>query len=453
MFCTQCGSGNAEEAKFCLQCGAAFTKSPSTKKLETSFALGAVGSTLLFFGVFCPIVSLPIVGNVNYFRNGEGDGVLVVCIALASLILTLKKKFWWLRITGTSALLILVYTLLNLTQLYSKLQSDVSTDSDGLLQSLTGLMVSSIQIQWGWALLVVGACITASAGFGHRKDMLRNANSLVGIRSRRLRFTVVVVIALAFVSIPLFFAHVFLISARDAANTINASRKLPKGDPHTEDFEFVNTVSVSKEEVFSILSEFRSRASNPAVDKSDAAKNYFRRMNEVYDDSEKVAMIKFINKNEKIATFYADGFLDVKTSIEKRSNSLTQYSMALELTKLALDSDAKLEQGIMSLRFDISSHKGVVKEVLDIGTDLRGWRLYKVITFKLGQKLTPYGKVLWNEEEWNKEELRTNVFIAFLVKNGAGWSVERLVEKSTGRQWWPERTPSVLSPVEIKTQR
>ena len=38
---------------------------------------GILGSILLFIGVFAPIISVPIVGNVNYFQNGKGDGVIV----------------------------------------------------------------------------------------------------------------------------------------------------------------------------------------------------------------------------------------------------------------------------------------------------------------------------------------------------------------------------------------
>src|SRR5687767_4806356 len=37
--------------------------------------LGLAGAVLLFIGVFCPIISLPIAGNINYVLNGRGDGV------------------------------------------------------------------------------------------------------------------------------------------------------------------------------------------------------------------------------------------------------------------------------------------------------------------------------------------------------------------------------------------
>jgi hypothetical protein len=58
--------------------------------------LGLAGSVALFIGVFTPIVSLPVVGNMNYFQNGRGDGVIVLVLAVVSLILVLIKRYRWL---------------------------------------------------------------------------------------------------------------------------------------------------------------------------------------------------------------------------------------------------------------------------------------------------------------------------------------------------------------------
>jgi hypothetical protein len=40
--------------------------------------LGIIGSAILFIGVFMPIVKLPVVGEMNYFHNGRGDGVIIL---------------------------------------------------------------------------------------------------------------------------------------------------------------------------------------------------------------------------------------------------------------------------------------------------------------------------------------------------------------------------------------
>ena len=54
---------------------------------------GIMGSILLFFGVFTPIISAPIVGSINYFQNAKDDGVIVVVLAVISIGLVLAKKY------------------------------------------------------------------------------------------------------------------------------------------------------------------------------------------------------------------------------------------------------------------------------------------------------------------------------------------------------------------------
>ena len=49
--------------------------------MSTRQLLGILGSATLFIGVFMPIVRLPIVGEMNYFANGRGDGVLILVLA------------------------------------------------------------------------------------------------------------------------------------------------------------------------------------------------------------------------------------------------------------------------------------------------------------------------------------------------------------------------------------
>lgn len=41
--------------------------------------VGFIGAAALGLGVFMPLVSMPIVGTINYFNNGRGDGIIVLC--------------------------------------------------------------------------------------------------------------------------------------------------------------------------------------------------------------------------------------------------------------------------------------------------------------------------------------------------------------------------------------
>jgi hypothetical protein len=72
--------------------------------------LGFAGATLLFIGVFTPIISLPFVGGVNYFHNGSGDGVIVLFLACISFLLTLTNRFRGLWFTGGASLAVMLFS-------------------------------------------------------------------------------------------------------------------------------------------------------------------------------------------------------------------------------------------------------------------------------------------------------------------------------------------------------
>ena len=108
--CPKCGSPVSEDATDCMMCGLVLAKykapavvqrdmvaqekpftmsySPDPEVYEASaqvvnnqidlkMILGLAGAAVLFIGVFVPLVSVPIVGSVNYIQNGRGDGWII----------------------------------------------------------------------------------------------------------------------------------------------------------------------------------------------------------------------------------------------------------------------------------------------------------------------------------------------------------------------------------------
>lgn len=129
-------------------------------QMDSKQAIGVIGSAILFVGVFCPIVSLPIIGGMNYFQNGKGDGAIILILAVASLVLVLSRQYKFLWITGTCSLATMIYTFMafqmKLSQASSQLQKDLSGNP---FKGLADMAFHSVQLQWGWALLVVGAAL------------------------------------------------------------------------------------------------------------------------------------------------------------------------------------------------------------------------------------------------------------------------------------------------------
>lgn len=122
--------------------------------------LGLVGSVILFLGVFAPIVSAPIVGNINYFQNGKGDGVIILVLAVISVFLTLTKRYRFLLITGVGSLTVLAFTFINFQGRMSSARSELREGmANNPFRGLGDAMLSTVQIQWGWAVLIIGAVL------------------------------------------------------------------------------------------------------------------------------------------------------------------------------------------------------------------------------------------------------------------------------------------------------
>jgi hypothetical protein len=122
--------------------------------------LGIIGSVLIIVGIFMPIVSIFGI-NINYFdsiKSGSGpDGFIFLGLGVISLILALINKTRLLIATG---ILTLGYVALSFIGYKSKMNEATSGANSELSSQLSGL----IQLQWGWAVLVLGGILLVVAG-------------------------------------------------------------------------------------------------------------------------------------------------------------------------------------------------------------------------------------------------------------------------------------------------
>jgi hypothetical protein len=127
--------------------------------------LGLAGAALLFVGVFLPIVRLPFVGSQNYFQNGKGDGVFLVILALFSALLALSVWRRWLIATGGLSLAYLLFSLYRFSNLMSEMKASMETElKDNPFAGLATAMVGAVELQWGWAVLIVASVMIVGAG-------------------------------------------------------------------------------------------------------------------------------------------------------------------------------------------------------------------------------------------------------------------------------------------------
>jgi len=113
--------------------------SPHSRRDLPQFALGIGGAILLAFGVFSPLVSLPLVGNLNMFLNGTESGWILLVLALAGLLSSAFRYWPAASIFGGCACLFIAFKAGSVFQLASQQEAAIA------------------QIQWGWLLLSAGA--------------------------------------------------------------------------------------------------------------------------------------------------------------------------------------------------------------------------------------------------------------------------------------------------------
>lgn len=163
--CATCDFEYDDAYDACPQCARSVQARRQALAIDARMILGLGGVALVFLGVFMPIVSLPIVGTVNYFNNGKGDGVMLLALALISALLVAVKRYRGLLATGGASAAMLAYSFLALTQRLAEAQASLESSLAGNpFAGLAQAAMQSVQIQWGWAVLVLGALLILGAG-------------------------------------------------------------------------------------------------------------------------------------------------------------------------------------------------------------------------------------------------------------------------------------------------
>lgn len=206
--------------------------------------LGLVGSLILFIGVFTPIINLPIVGSMNYFQNGRGDGVIILVLAAFSVFLTLNKRYKFLLFTGGVSLAILAFTFITFQVRMSQMQSQMKESmKDNPFGGLGEAMLSTVQIQWGWAILIVGAALLIVAAL--LKEMASETASKI---NDSVLYAVLGVIAVGWLGL---IAYSFLAapSTPNALSNANSNKGRQLQNQRTSSNTSSDTLSSSPEEV------------------------------------------------------------------------------------------------------------------------------------------------------------------------------------------------------------
>ncbi len=166
--CSTCQKSVSVNAASCPHCGEPQMAGTLTKKQFGGFSLGHIlgiaGAIILALGVFAPIISIPIAGSINLFHNGEGDGVALLLFAGLTILFIVLNRLKFLWYTGFASVAVLAYDFYEFKKRMNAATADMAADLAGNpFRGLADMAMASVQIQWGWGVLLLGAAIIITA--------------------------------------------------------------------------------------------------------------------------------------------------------------------------------------------------------------------------------------------------------------------------------------------------
>lgn len=232
--CPDCKEPVSDAAPYCPHCGRPIAAGETRSPLKTEDAerrpagvdvstltkapialsqrsIGLAGVIILFVGVFLPIIHIPVAGDVNYFGNGQGDGIFLLLAAALSLLTILRKRYFWLLPLGIGSASLLLFTLFSLLSKLHEARADMEAKlSDNPFKGIAEAAVSSISLQWGWAVLFIGAfALIVSGAIGARAEAVPRHFWKIAVPVTALLVLAIVVPWLMFGDVSLFYSMVW----------------------------------------------------------------------------------------------------------------------------------------------------------------------------------------------------------------------------------------------------
>ncbi len=132
-------------------------------------SLGLIGAILLIVGSFAPIVKIPIADDLTYFQCSQNKEIAIWFCGIVSLVLVLLKKYGALIFTGLFSFGMISFTFFDLQSKVRRIHAQLNQCLEG--NSFNELM-NYVQIEWGFALLVLGATLLVITAFLKNKTNL-----------------------------------------------------------------------------------------------------------------------------------------------------------------------------------------------------------------------------------------------------------------------------------------
>ena len=134
-----------------------FTERPGETRVGRML-LAVTAAGILVIGTFTPMVSLPFIGGIDYFRDGYGDGYILLIMAGLSAALAVTGRWKQVLVPALGSLAAILWTFLGVQDTIAQARSGAAAELTGNPhEGLAASVMASIQWEWGWVLLFAGS--------------------------------------------------------------------------------------------------------------------------------------------------------------------------------------------------------------------------------------------------------------------------------------------------------
>lgn len=138
--------------------------------MTTNKNLALIGAALVIAGLFCPIVTLPFVGNLNLFNDGTNlIALAVLAMAVVGGAMAINDRERDALWPGAAAGAVLIYHFGNLQYRLAQMRANMEELEGNPFAGMAKAAVGSVQLQWGWLVLGAGAGLMIYAGLKSRR--------------------------------------------------------------------------------------------------------------------------------------------------------------------------------------------------------------------------------------------------------------------------------------------
>ena len=128
------------------------------------------GSGMVALGLFLPIVTFPMVGVMNLFSGTSWVALSLLTLVLITVLVCLRLRVEDAVWPGIAIGVLLAFRFAMLQYLISNMRSSLDELKGNPFAGVAQAAMSTVQIQWGWLVLVGGAAAIVYAAIQQRRE-------------------------------------------------------------------------------------------------------------------------------------------------------------------------------------------------------------------------------------------------------------------------------------------